>query len=81
MQQVIVYRNPLEAWFWESVQHGALGSAFLMVLGWVVLYITQVWLMDKIASAKIQRWWFKTTNAHLIVPTIIVLVGAAYALI
>ena len=68
-QSIIIYRNPVEAAFWEN------GMVFPLFVSLCVFMLVMVGLV-KIIERKIQRWTTEWANAYTVLAIIISAVAA-----
>lgn len=77
MQEVIIYRNPLEAAMW----HGIMDSDFPIILFVVAMLIVSVslfLLQDKFIGRK---WWYVRNSDWFIAGTLLVSAVASYFIV
>ncbi len=74
MQEVIVYRNPMEAAIWN----GIMNSDFPIILFCVLMLVISVGLFALQNKFIINKWWYNKYNEWVLAGTLLVSGVASY---
>lgn len=66
MQEIIVYRNPLEAAMWNGIMSG---EAFPFMVGLFVFFVSTVFLGTRIEKLSYHNWFRKNQGVSIFLPS------------